>query len=190
MISLEPDQRPTFDNILHTSRGTVFPESFYSFLHNYVASINEMPSNPPYTPASTAPPSTNATIKSNVSTSSINPPPPDTNNNALPSDSDHRLERIWADYESIEPYIIQDLPEEGQEMNVKIDYQTLAPLAKPFQVCAFPSLPELITDGCSRTYYQWSYTYQIVIPNYIHYLEEEEPPLKVGCRHHIRTFIV
>ncbi len=146
MISLEPGQRPTFDNMLHTSRGTVFPESFYSFLHNYVASINEMPSNPPYTPASTVPSSANTTIKSSVPTSNLNAPPPDINNDALPSDSDHRLERIWADYESIEPYVIQEAPEEGQEMDVKIDYQTLAPLAKPFEVRDFLSLLEVVTN--------------------------------------------
>ncbi|KAF5350674.1 hypothetical protein D9756_008730 [Leucocoprinus leucothites] len=132
MIPLDPNERPSFDTLLHTSRGTVFPESFYSFLHNYVASVNEMPSNPPYANPTTATASTPTTAKS-TSTTNINTAPAESNPDVLPSDSDHRLERIWSDYESIEPYILQESPEEGPEMDVKIEYNTLAPLAKPFQ---------------------------------------------------------
>lgn len=132
MISLDPDQRPTFDTLLHTSRGTVFPESFYSFLHNYVTSINEVPSNLPYAPPSITPSVSSTTIKASQS-SNINATPHDANNDVLPSDSDHRLERIWADYESIEPYITQESSEEVPEMDVKIDYNTFAPLSRPFQ---------------------------------------------------------
>ena len=44
MISLDPSERPAFNTLLHTSRGTVFPEFFYSFLHNYVFSVNELSS--------------------------------------------------------------------------------------------------------------------------------------------------
>lgn len=146
MITLDPNQRPTFDTLLHTSRGTVFPETFYSFLHNYVSSINEMPSNPPYSPPSAAPSTSNTTIKPNSSTSNINPPSQSANHDVLPSDSDHRLERIWADYESVEPYILQESSEEVPEMDVKIDYNTLAPLSKPFQVCIAASLSQPITN--------------------------------------------
>jgi phosphoinositide-3-kinase regulatory subunit 4 len=52
----------------------------------------------------------------------------------LPSDSDHRLERIWADYESIGPYIIQEQSEDAPDMDVQIDYTTFTPLSKPLQV--------------------------------------------------------
>ena len=98
MISLDPSDRPTFDILLHTSRGSVFPESFYSFLHNYVSSVNELSSD------------------------------------ALPSHSDHRLDRIWADYESIEPYIMPENVERS-EMDVKIEYmRSLISTARPFQV--------------------------------------------------------
>ncbi|KAF9007713.1 hypothetical protein BDZ89DRAFT_1144434 [Hymenopellis radicata] len=48
MISLDPSARPTFDTLLHTSRGTVFPESFFSFLHNYVTSVNDLPVESPF----------------------------------------------------------------------------------------------------------------------------------------------
>ncbi|KAF9557800.1 ARM repeat-containing protein [Agrocybe pediades] len=98
MINLDPAERPTFDTLLHTSRGAVFPESFYSFLHNYVSSINELP-----TESLMNHPSTPSTL------------------DALPSDSDHRLERIWADYESIEPYIIPEANPDA-EMDVKVEY--------------------------------------------------------------------
>src|ERR1700733_9291391 len=62
MICLDPSARPTFDTLLHTSRGTVFPESFYSFLHNYVSSINELPTPPPFSVVS--PQSTPSTLSS------------------------------------------------------------------------------------------------------------------------------
>jgi phosphoinositide-3-kinase regulatory subunit 4 len=134
MISLDPNQRPTFDTLLHTSRGTVFPESFYSFLHNYAASINEIPPSPSSAPPPMTPSTSNATVKASSSNSNITVPPTPTGTDVLPSDSDHRLERIWADYESIEPYIIQEPSEDVPEMDVQIDYTTFTPLSKPFQV--------------------------------------------------------
>jgi phosphoinositide-3-kinase, regulatory subunit 4 len=43
------------------------------------------------------------------------------------------MERIWADYESIEPYLI---PDTGNEtvMDVKVDYGSSAGSSKPYQV--------------------------------------------------------
>lgn len=43
MLSREPDQRPTFDRILNTYRGTIFPEYFYTFLKDYVTELDELP---------------------------------------------------------------------------------------------------------------------------------------------------
>ncbi|KAJ7628484.1 hypothetical protein FB45DRAFT_794341 [Roridomyces roridus] len=138
MINLEPSARPTFDTLLHTSRGTVFPESFYSFLHNYVSSINDLPSNPPF--AASAP--TPVSITPSISGAAVRPPsslglnpavadnPPDT----LPSDSDHRMERIWSDYESVEPYLVPEVAlEETVHMDVKVEYGASAARSKPFQ---------------------------------------------------------
>jgi phosphoinositide-3-kinase regulatory subunit 4 len=147
MINLDPSVRPTFDTLLHTSRGMVFPECFYSFLHNYVSSINDLPTNPPF--VITSPPSTTSisapsAIAPSVSSSTIRPnsstglntggvttsePLSDT----LPSDSDHRMERIWADYESVEPYLAPDAAEEII-MDVKVDYTSPTSSSKPFQV--------------------------------------------------------
>ena len=112
MISLDPSERPTFDTLLHTSRGTVFPESFYSFLHNYVSSVNELSSD----------------------VLAVNSPPP----TVLPiHDSDHRLERIWADYESIELYITPEKVERS-EMDVKVEYiPSVVSTSRPFQVSLY-----------------------------------------------------
>lgn len=141
----------------------MFPESFYSFLYNYVASLNEPSSealsagafhsqmNTPllsagFPSAGLSGSGVNATFRSTVSTSSNNtsiataalgpgstPQPTD----LLPSDSDHRVERIWADYESIEAYITHEAPvqeekkqmeslrresDEGLTKGVKVEY--------------------------------------------------------------------
>ena len=129
MITIDPSGRPTFDSLLHTTRGTVFPETFYSFLHNYVASVNELASGSPFSFPSHLP-SVSATPISNTSAGpklNINPSTPgigfptagDPQNEPLPSDSDHRMERIWADYESVEPYILTPLESESLEQTVK-----------------------------------------------------------------------
>lgn len=96
MVALEPSQRPTFDTLLHTSRGSAFPECFYSFLHNYVSSINELSSAFIFTKSS--------------------PPIAEGHSSAeptiLPSDSDHRLEKIWTEYDSVEPYLLTEAVEQ------------------------------------------------------------------------------
>ncbi|KAF9045254.1 hypothetical protein BJ165DRAFT_1476337 [Panaeolus papilionaceus] len=133
MISLKPSDRPTFDTLLHTSRGTVFPECFYSYLHNYVSSINELsheglglgmttPSTPAtFTHSSAAPSVSGTTIRpSTLSMGTV--VGNESHNDPLPSDSDHRLERIWADYESIEPYISPEPVSNTETTDVKIDY--------------------------------------------------------------------
>ncbi|KAF4612681.1 hypothetical protein D9613_011717 [Agrocybe pediades] len=143
MINLDPAERPTFDTLLHTSRGAVFPESFYSFLHNYVSSINELSTeslmNHPSTPSTVAQPSIPPTVSSTLRPNSSAAMNPNTNMptegklDALPSDSDHRLERIWADYESIEPYIIPEANPDA-EMDVKVEYMpSVNTNTRPFQ---------------------------------------------------------
>jgi hypothetical protein len=53
---LNPSARPPFDTLLHSVRGTVFPEVFYSFLHGYVSSINELPTTTLSVPVTTTVP--------------------------------------------------------------------------------------------------------------------------------------
>ncbi|KAF9078567.1 hypothetical protein BDP27DRAFT_1378971 [Rhodocollybia butyracea] len=134
MISLDPSSRPTFDSLLHSSRGSVFPESFFSFLHNYASSINELPIVSPFAPSASNNPA--GSMTPSVSTAGIRPssgtngmPPSD----LLPSDSDHRMERLWADFESVEPYIVAETGEETV-MDIKIDYYTASTsVSRPFQ---------------------------------------------------------
>src|ERR1700722_3700868 len=118
MIALDPAMRPTFDSLLHTSRATVFEESFYSFLHNYVSSVNDLP-----TPHAMGPSTFVSSTVKLVSTTGnpIGAPLVDASSDALPSDSDHRIERIWADYESVEPYLAPDIGSETV-MDVRVTY--------------------------------------------------------------------
>ncbi|CAL1709651.1 unnamed protein product [Somion occarium] len=155
MISIDPSQRPTFDSLLHSARGTVFPESFYSFLHNYVASINELSSASPFNfpsqshlqSAAATPISPQPTVaKTAVTTTTsggvvVGVGAGDVFTEPLPSDSDHRMERIWSDYESLEPYILPNPSDDGEypEKTVKdpvaVDYANPSAgiLGKPLQ---------------------------------------------------------
>lgn len=150
MIDLDPSSRPSFDTLLHTSRGTVFPETFYSFLHNYVSSINDLPHNPPFatssppsapsapsivSPSIVAPSLSGATIRSTTSVGHhpSGVPSPEVSD-ALPSDSDHRMERIWADYESVESYLTPEGLEDTM-MDIRVEYTRATGSSKPFQVC-------------------------------------------------------
>jgi phosphoinositide-3-kinase regulatory subunit 4 len=47
MLSREPSERPSFDHILATYRGTIFPEYFYTFLNDYVSELGELPDSLP-----------------------------------------------------------------------------------------------------------------------------------------------
>ena len=148
MINLDPSERPTFDTLLHTSRGTVFPESFYSFLHNYVSSVNELSSDvlainspPTILPTHIAPSMLGSTLRPSPS-GGLNPNNgtsigTEVKSDVLPSDSDHRLERIWADYESIELYITPEKVERS-EMDVKVEYMpSVVSTSRPFHVSTF-----------------------------------------------------
>ena len=146
MIALNPSRRPTFDALLHNARGAVFPEVFYSFLHGYVWSINDLPIMVPFT---TAPPtvtspeiltpttSTASAMVSTVKGGSVTPlhaadaKAPET---AMPRDADHKVEKIWADYESVEPYLLEDIGE-STITDVRVDYAPVEAQGKPFQVC-------------------------------------------------------
>lgn len=44
------------------------------------------------------------------------------NDTVLPSDSDHRLERIWEDYDNVDPYLTEDTDIEKTVMDVKVEF--------------------------------------------------------------------
>lgn len=153
MIAIDPATRPTFDSLLHSARGTVFPETFYSFLHNYVASVNE-PSSSAAFPFSATNPNTSVTptpITGPGAGPSLAKGPPlsnvsqptagDAMSEQLPSDSDHRMERIWSDYESVEPYLLLSSEEDTSleqtikdPVTVEFATSTAGIMGKAFQV--------------------------------------------------------
>jgi len=145
MIALDPSSRPTFEALLHKVRGVVFPEVFYSFLHGYVWSINEMPIITPFntlptsgaspeilTPASSAASTAASTAKGGSITPlhAVDTKVPEA---AVPRDADHKIEKIWADYESVEPYLLEDTGE-NTITDVRVDYAPAESPGKPFQV--------------------------------------------------------
>ncbi|KAF8635725.1 hypothetical protein AX15_000341 [Amanita polypyramis BW_CC] len=134
MISLNPAERPTFDNLLHTSRGAVFPESFYSFLHSYVSSINELSSNFAFNMPSTPihPPTPSTTMRPTSIANPTTGTTTETSSDTLPSDSDRRVERLWADYESVVPYLDEETVQQPV-MDARVDYTHLPLTSKPFQ---------------------------------------------------------
>jgi len=145
MIALNPSARPTFDTLLHNARGAVFPEVFYSFLHGYVWSINEVPIITPFTtvpttgtspeiltPATPTAPATASTAKGGAVTPlhTADAKAPET---AVPRDADRKIEKIWADYESVEPYLFEDNGEDTIS-DVRVDYAPVEAQGKPLQV--------------------------------------------------------
>ena len=124
MISLDPRKRQSFESILVGARGEVLPACFYAFLHDYIASIGERPlvlSHPSPPPPSHAPTTTAAPGFSPAST--VKPGNATATCEALPSDGDYRISRIWEDYANIEPFLIEaDL--ERTVMDVRVDFQT------------------------------------------------------------------
>ncbi|KIJ34216.1 hypothetical protein M422DRAFT_782951 [Sphaerobolus stellatus SS14] len=95
MVALEPTERPTFDTLLHEYRENVFPEHFYSFLHDYIGSMNELSTAIIFNKPSPLPVSAASEMSGMAETTS------------LPSDSDHRIEKIWTEYETIEPHFTE-----------------------------------------------------------------------------------
>ena len=167
MIAIDPVERPTFDSLLHNARGSVFPETFYSFLHNYVASINELSTPSPFSSSQsypsttagtpvTATPSTSKPVASNASHAVLSPDG-DRLSDPLPSDSDHRMEKLWSDYESVEPYLLPT-NEDGELEDtikdpVKIEFATPNVAGKPLQVCFAVDHQKTITELCVVGYF-------------------------------------
>ncbi|CCO36045.1 phosphoinositide-3-kinase, regulatory subunit 4,p150 [Rhizoctonia solani AG-1 IB] len=124
MIALDPELRPSFAIALDTYRGSVFPESFYSFLHEYVAGVNEIsspsifepkPSHAPnapetHTPAAAAPgagPAPTVSLAAGMEHTSYE--------SALPNESDARIDQLWNEFAMLEPHLIVTRIDEESE---------------------------------------------------------------------------
>lgn len=80
MISLDPSKRPTAQQLLHQARRSVFPESFYSFVHPFVASLSD--------------PNFASSLPDHHVHLSANP-------NPLVTDADARIEQMYNDFSRI-----------------------------------------------------------------------------------------
>ncbi|KIO30139.1 hypothetical protein M407DRAFT_225431 [Tulasnella calospora MUT 4182] len=128
MIALDSKSRPTFRGALAAARGTTFPESFYTFLHQYIASVNQL-SVPLNSPDSSFHASPKPSQQSGIPTDQE--PKISTDPKALPNDSDTRIDRIWTDFDELEPYLLEDEVEATvTEMKVNM---TTGTSGKPFQ---------------------------------------------------------
>lgn len=136
MTSLEPASRPTFDSLLHLYRGSVFPEAFYTFLHGYISSMNMLNTPNPFSEMESQP-SPDRIVMNGLQS-----------NQKLPSDSDHRLDRIWAEYDGIEPNLSAD-SQSGSftEQNHEADNRlALSDEAKHLYKVAYPTSPHPVNS--------------------------------------------
>lgn len=106
MIALEPESRPSFEVALESSRNIVFPDSFYSFFHRYISSLNELSSPSPFSRI-TPTPSTGIEGRSGNGDGS-----------PIPSDCDRRIESIWTEFSSVMPSLVPE--EEGAPTRVPL----------------------------------------------------------------------
>ncbi|EJD52092.1 ARM repeat-containing protein [Auricularia subglabra TFB-10046 SS5] len=120
MIALDPVNRPTFDTLLQSCRATTLPEAFYSFLHNYVSTLNEPSVSAPHPFTANAVPAPSERMSAAGTYKK------------LPTDADNRIERIWTDFESVEAQIAQESTGDEPPAEIKNEY-TAASSHKPFQ---------------------------------------------------------
>ncbi|KAJ3279418.1 Serine/threonine-protein kinase, partial [Borealophlyctis nickersoniae] len=80
MIQLQPSTRHSVEKYLLDGRGTIFPDYFYTFLHNYIASLTD-----PHSAASSS-------VYHAHSPASSAP---------VIADADAKIERIWNDFDKI-----------------------------------------------------------------------------------------
>ncbi|KEP55073.1 phosphoinositide 3-kinase regulatory subunit 4 [Rhizoctonia solani 123E] len=126
MIALDPETRPSFAIALETYRGSVFPESFYSFLHEYVAGVNEISSPSVFEPKPSHASNLAEPHATTVAHSAAghNPTVPTTTGgqglessyeSALPNESDARIDQLWNEFAMLEPHLIATRTEEEAE---------------------------------------------------------------------------
>ena len=160
MIAVDPEKRPTFDNLLHTSRGTIFPESFYTFFHDFFTSICRLTAESPFTNTdhrtSSSIPSAKPSVIPENAASNIAPEAV-----SLPNESDRRLDRLWSEYDSLEPHVTPYVKPDTFRDAI-FEYTTNYDMSRPLHVCS-PLLLILHRPDrlIYRTYFRSSYTSQV-----------------------------
>lgn len=136
MIALDPSERPTFDEILHNSRDTLFPDCFYSTFHDFISSVNDISASSPFSnivdTSLKVPGTTGPQARTDEETNIAEAVQADTLH--LPTDSDQRISRIWSDFDILEPHFSVEQDETLEGTSVKIDYAANYSAFKPIQV--------------------------------------------------------
>lgn len=132
---MDPSARPSFDSVLHTSRGKLFPECFYTTFHDFISSINDISISTPFYNTSNTSGGGATPVQARPQTldekSSVTDDPQE-GSNALPVDSDRRITRIWSEFDVVEPCFTDNA---GMGMStIKVDYTTQYTSFKPIQV--------------------------------------------------------
>ncbi|THH10662.1 hypothetical protein EW145_g1172 [Phellinidium pouzarii] len=128
MIAIEPSSRPTFDSLLHVSRGSLFPECFYATFHDFITSVNDITASTPFsnTVHTSSGGLTTQNSQPRVSNLDDKSPSGESSNQDLlflPVDSDRRIARIWNEFGVVEPFFSTDREDLGATA-VKVDYAT------------------------------------------------------------------
>lgn len=136
MITLDPLGRPTFDSLLHTSRGTLFPDCFYSTFHDFISSVNDISASSPFTnivdTSSKISGQTSLQMKFDEDKTTVSEMD-GADVTCLPADSDRRIMRTWTDFDILEPHFSQE-QENMEATAIKVDYAASYSAFKPIQV--------------------------------------------------------
>ncbi|CEQ42196.1 SPOSA6832_04001, partial [Sporobolomyces salmonicolor] len=100
MISLDPSSRLSFSDYLSQYRTTAFPDIFYTFLHPFLSSLNDVSLPPPPPPPHSTP---------GMATPGEAPQVQQT---LLRTEADERIERIWNEWEMIARYLDETVAED------------------------------------------------------------------------------
>lgn len=148
MIALNPVDRPSFADVLDSARDVAFPETFYSFLYTYVISINETSSHALFARTASAQARSGAVNTTGTTNgANISGATGPESWGALPSDSDHRIERIWGEFDSIEPILMA-----GEQIEQTVTGLPPPPRAsltsRPIQVSSYVKQPIPHINSC------------------------------------------
>ena len=94
MIALSPSSRPSFAALLQSSRGTIFPECFYSPIYELMTSVSDISSSSPFVRATPVDTGTLVDVR-------MRPDPVEKDPSTLPTDSDRRVMRVKAELDTI-----------------------------------------------------------------------------------------
>lgn len=106
MLSLDPSARLSCADYLSQYRGSAFPDIFYTFLHPFISSLNDVaPPPPPPAPrplSTTSGTATGGTATPGGVSGVVDTPAPQA---TLRSNADEKIERVWSEWETISGFL-------------------------------------------------------------------------------------